>query len=102
MPSCSRTTPKLSVEFTADALDDAKAKRGAWFEIAADDPEDVMKKAEAFGARKLKHDFTPFEYIQAPGGQVFRVVSGEEARTLRARGRRIGEERGAADMMADR
>jgi hypothetical protein len=38
----------LSVEFTTDALDDETAKGGAWFEIAADDPDDVMKKAEAF------------------------------------------------------
>jgi hypothetical protein len=79
-----------------------KAKGGAWFEIAADDPDDVMKKAGAFGARKVKHAFTPFEYIQAPGGQVFRVVFSQEARTLRAKVRPIGEDPGAADMMSER
>src|SRR6266571_1765805 len=48
----------LSVEFTEDALD-------------------LQKKVLAAGLSRVVHPFTPFFYIQAPGGQVFRIVSSE-------------------------
>jgi len=83
----------LSVEFTADALDDERARGCAWFEIAADDPDDLINKAEALGVRRATHAFPPFGYIPAPGGQVFRIVSSKEASTRRAKERGIGVER---------
>jgi predicted enzyme related to lactoylglutathione lyase len=82
----------LSVEFTKRGLDDQQALSGAWLEIAADDPEDLKQRAEAFGAKRVTHEFTPFDYVQAPGGQVFRIVSSKDAIRIRAKERGIGIE----------
>lgn len=65
----------LSVEFTLDALDDQQAQRGAWLELRTDDEQGLQQKVQAFGLKKVTHPYTPFFYIQAPGGQVFRIVS---------------------------
>ncbi len=64
----------LSVEFTEDALDDQQAQRGAWLELRADDAVGLQQKALAAGLKRVTHPYTPFFYIQAPGGQVFRIV----------------------------
>jgi hypothetical protein len=65
----------LSVEFTPDALDDQQAQRGAWLELSTDDAPGLQQKVQAFGLKRVVHPYTPFFYIQAPGGQVFRIVS---------------------------
>ena len=65
----------LSVEFTKDALDDQHAQRGAWLELRTDDAMGLQQKVQAFGLPRVVHPYTPFFYIQAPGGQVFRIVS---------------------------
>ena len=67
----------LSVEFTADALDDEQARRGAWLELRSDDAAGLQQKALAAGLSRVIHPYTPFFYIQAPGGQVFRIVSSQ-------------------------
>ena len=67
----------LSVEFTDDALDDQQAQRGAWLELRTEDALGLQKKVLAAGLSRVVHPFTPFFYIQAPGGQVFRIVSSE-------------------------
>ena len=67
----------LSVEFTDDALDDQQAQRGAWLELRTDDALGLQQKMLAAGLSRVVHPFTPFFYIQAPGGQVFRIVSSE-------------------------
>ena len=64
----------LSVEFTDDALTDQAAERGAWLELTVTDRAAVEAKARAFGAKRIVHPATPFVYLQAPGGQVFRIV----------------------------
>ena len=64
----------LSVEFTPDALSDQQAQRGAWLELRTDDAANLQEKALAFGLKRVVHPYTPFFYIQAPGGQVFRIV----------------------------
>ena len=64
----------LSVEFTEDALNDQQAQRGAWLELKTDDAAGLQQKAQAFGLKRVIHPYTPFFYIQAPGGQVFRIV----------------------------
>ncbi len=64
----------LSVEFTEDALDDLQAQRSLWLELKADDAAQLQQKAQAFGLKRVIHPYTPFFYIQAPGGQVFRIV----------------------------
>ena len=64
----------LSVEFTEDALSDQQAQRGAWLELSTDDAVRLQQKVQAFGLKRIVHPSTPFFYIQAPGGQVFRIV----------------------------
>ena len=68
----------LSVEFTDDALTDQAAERGAWLELSVTDRDVVVAKALAFGAKRIVHPATPFVYLQAPGGQVFRIVGHDE------------------------
>jgi hypothetical protein len=64
----------LSVEFTEDALSDKQARHGAWLELRVDDAVGLQQKVQAFGLKRVIHPHTPFFYIQAPGGQVFRIV----------------------------
>ncbi len=68
----------LSVEFTQDALDDQQAQRGAWLELRTDDAMGLQQKVLAAGLPRVVHPYTPFFYIQAPGGQVFRIVESKE------------------------
>lgn len=68
----------LSVEFAEDALDDQHAQRGAWLELRVDDAVELQQKVQAFGLPRVVHPHTPFFYTQAPGGQVFRIVSSKE------------------------
>ena len=68
----------LSVEFTPDALDDQQAQRGAWLELRTDDAMGLQQKVLAAGLPRVVHPYTPFFYIQAPGGQVFRIVGSKE------------------------
>ncbi len=68
----------LSVEFTQDALDDQQAQWGAWLELRTDDAVGLQQKVLAAGLPRVVHPYTPFFYIQAPGGQVFRIVSSKE------------------------
>ncbi len=68
----------LSVEFTDDALDEQQAQRGAWLELRTDDAAGLQQKVLAAGLTRVVHPYTPFFYIQAPGGQVFRIVSSSE------------------------
>lgn len=65
----------LSVEFAEDARSDEQGLRGAWFELKVDDAEALQQKALAFGLKRVVHPFTSFFYVQAPGGQVFRIVA---------------------------
>jgi hypothetical protein len=62
-------------------------------EIATDDPEELKRKCLAFGLKTVRHAYTPFEYVQAPGGQVFRIVANKEAHAIRAKERGIGVEK---------
>ena len=68
----------LSVEFTEEALDDQQAQHGAWLELRTDKAIELQQKMLAVGLHKIVHPYTPFFYIQAPGGQVFRIVSSSE------------------------
>lgn len=64
----------LSVEFTEDALSSEQAERGAWLELQTEDAPSLQQKAQEAGLKRIVHPKTPFFYIQAPGGQVFRIV----------------------------
>ncbi|HEX5506319.1 MAG TPA: hypothetical protein VFW96_27125 [Thermomicrobiales bacterium] len=64
----------LSVEFTADALDERQARRGAWLEIQADDAAAVQRRIREAGLPQLRHPANDHFYFAAPGGQVLRIV----------------------------
>ena len=64
----------LSGEFTEDALGDQQAQRGVWLELRTNDAEELQQKVLAYGLKRVVHPYTSFFYIQAPGGQVFRIV----------------------------
>jgi len=64
----------LSIEFTEDALSDEHAKRGAWLELRTEGAASLQQKALEAGLKRVVHPKTPFFYVQAPGGQVFRIV----------------------------
>jgi hypothetical protein len=68
----------MSVEFTQDALSDQQAQRGAWLELRTDDVVRLQQRMQDFGLKRVIHPFTPFFYIQAPGGQVFRIVENKD------------------------
>ncbi len=61
----------LSVEFTAGALDEGQARRGAWLELRADDPPALRKRVLEAGLPRL--EYLGNEYFVIPGGQVVRI-----------------------------
>jgi hypothetical protein len=73
----------LSGEFTEDGLDDQQAQKGLWLVLQTDDVEGLQQKVQAFGLKRIVHPYTSFFYIQAPGGQVFRIVSTKDAHNSR-------------------
>ena len=70
----------LSGEFTEGGLDDQQAQKDLWLELRTDDVEGLQQKVQAFGLKRIVHPYTSFFYVQAPGGQVFRIVSNKDAR----------------------
>jgi hypothetical protein len=66
----------FSVEFTEDALDENRARRGAWLEIWSSDPAALKRKILDAGFRQVTYPATNTFYFAAPGGQVLGVVSG--------------------------
>ena len=69
----------LSGEFTDDGLDDQRAQKALWLELRTDDVEGLQQRVQAFGLKRVIHPYTSFFYIQAPDGQVFRIVSSRAA-----------------------
>lgn len=68
----------VSVEFTADALDEEHAARGAWLEVQTDDPTTLEGKVRAAGLPLVDYVTGRF-YFQAPGGQVWGILPIEES-----------------------
>ena len=64
----------LSVEFTADALDEQQARWGAWLEVRTDDAAALQRRVLEAGLPRLKHPGNDHFYFAAPGGQVLRIV----------------------------
>jgi hypothetical protein len=63
----------LSIEFTEDAPDDDQPRLGAWLELRAEDPAEVMRAAMDAGLKEVKHPGHPY-YFMIPGGQVFTIA----------------------------
>ena len=67
----------LSIEFTLE--DSAKAPRnGAWLELVADDAPALRQRVLDVGLALVDYGGNDHHYFEAPGGQVFRIVSPEE------------------------
>lgn len=66
----------FSVEFTEDALDEQRARRGAWLEIWSSDPAALKRSILDAGLPQVTYPATNTFYFAAPGGQVLGVVSG--------------------------
>jgi len=66
----------FSVEFTEDALDEQRIRRGAWLEIWSNDPAALQRKILDAGLPQVTHPATNTFYFAAPGGQVLGVVRG--------------------------
>ena len=69
----------LSVEFTADALDEQQARRGAWLEVKSNEAAALQRKVLEAGLPRLKHPGNDHFYFAAPGGQVLRIVQAGES-----------------------
>jgi extradiol dioxygenase family protein len=60
------------------ALAEDDAVKATWFEIKTNDPDGLVARIRAFGATELETWDKDHVYVQAPGGQVFRVVGVDE------------------------
>jgi hypothetical protein len=65
----------LSVEFTEDALDERRARRGAWLEVQTDDPAALKRKILEAGLTQVPHIASDTFYFVVPGGQVMAIVA---------------------------
>jgi hypothetical protein len=63
----------LSIEFIDDAPDDDRPRFGAWLELRAENPGELMRSALAAGLTEVKHPGHPY-YFRAPGSQVFTIA----------------------------
>jgi hypothetical protein len=61
----------VSVQFTAGALDETAARRGAWLELRCADPSALEAAVLAAGLPQIRYAATTTFYFAAPGGQVF-------------------------------
>jgi hypothetical protein len=62
-----------SVDFIEDALDEGRARRGAWLEVQTDDVEALEKKVRKAGYPLVDYVTGGF-YFEAPSGQVWGVL----------------------------
>jgi len=67
----------VTVDFTADALDEEQAARGAWLEVQTDDPPALEGKVRAAGLPRVDYATGRF-YFRAPGGQVWGILPRRE------------------------
>jgi hypothetical protein len=65
----------VSIEFTEDAPDEQRARRGAWLEIWSSDPAALKRRILDAGLAQVSYPATNTFYFAAPGGQIFGVVS---------------------------
>jgi hypothetical protein len=64
----------VSVQFTAEALDETSARRGAWLELKCDNPPALEAAVLKAGLPQVHYPATTTFYFAAPGGQVFGVA----------------------------
>lgn len=62
------------MEFTEEALEEGRARRGAWLEMGANDPSALKKPILDAGLPEVKYLGNGHFYFAAPGGQVLRIL----------------------------
>jgi hypothetical protein len=70
----------LSIEFRGDAPDDDHPRLGAWPELQAADPAQVLRSIVATGLLQVEHPAHE-HYFMAAGGQVFALMTSPSANT---------------------
>lgn len=71
----------LGVIYSAQAPTAEAMRNSIWLELATADPIDMKAKILAGGAKEIEYSDKNHFYFQAPGGQVFRLISDEEDMT---------------------
>jgi hypothetical protein len=69
--------PHIYARPEVNALDDQQARRGAWLELATDDPVILQHTVLEAGLARVEYNATKRFYFAAPGGQVFGIVRRE-------------------------
>jgi hypothetical protein len=70
----------ISIEYTEDALDEARARRGAWLELKSEDPPGLRRRITEAGLPQVEYWATKNFYFVVPGGQVFGIYQSDEMR----------------------
>lgn len=68
----------IGVIYDDSALSELDLFKSIWLEIRTDHPEELKQKILKFGIREVTYWDKEHFYFQAPGGQVFRLVSSTE------------------------
>ena len=58
----------------AAVLSEQDSEKAAWLEIKTSEPEQLQRKLEDFGVKKVDFPDPNHFYFRAPGGQVFRLA----------------------------
>jgi len=64
----------IGVAYEDDALDEARARKGAWVEFLVSDVPATTRALGAKGLTPLEYADKANTYFQAPGGPVFRIA----------------------------
>ena len=73
-----RNGASLSAEFTDEALEDEQASWGAWLEIVTRDARGIFERIRDAGLPVVIGPDQGWFCVQAPGGQVIRLVSPDD------------------------
>ena len=68
----------LAIAYSPYALPPTVLEKSIWLELKTDDPGAMREKILAAGGREIEHCDKEHFYFQAPGGQVFRLISETE------------------------
>ncbi len=65
----------LAVLYSDQAIGEAEARASIWLELRTEDPAALNERILKFGVHRIEMPGAEHLYFQAPGGQVFRVVT---------------------------
>ncbi len=68
----------MGVFYSQDCLTEQQCLNAMWCEIKTDTVNQLKDKLIKFGVKEVEYDDKDHFYFQAPGGQVYRIVSEDE------------------------